>query len=132
VAQVPLSSASSDLSSVTANDEHSDLAAVRNNLFHSEAIDRVYRGRGSGIQLLALTGQRIMMVERTTWAGRLALTSVPYGRVSAVSLLAEDDQPIDMATTIGIRVTSLAFELNCGNAPQAQQAHDLITWSILH
>jgi hypothetical protein len=108
------------------------LAAVRDNLFHSEAIDRVYRGRGSGIQLLALTGQRIMMVERTTWSGRLALTSIPYGRVSAVSLLAEDDQPIDRASTIGIRVTSMAFELNCANAAQARQAHDLITWSILH
>ena len=41
-------------------------------------------------------------------------------------------QPIDLATTIGIRVTSLAFELNCADAAQARQAHDLISWSILH
>jgi hypothetical protein len=132
MAQVPLSSASLDTYAVSAHDERADLSAVRSNLFDGEAIDRVYRGHGSGVQLLALTSQRIMMVERTTWDGRLALTSIPYGRVTAVSFLAEDNQPIDIATTIGIRVTSLAFELNCADAEQARQAHDLISWTLLH
>lgn len=132
MAQVPLSSASLDTSAVTAHDGRADLSAVRNNLFDGEAIDRVYRGHGSGVQLLALTSQRIMMVERTTWQGRLALTSIPYGRVTAVSYLAEDNQPIDVATTIGIRVASLSFKLKCVDVDQAQQAHDLISWTLLH
>jgi len=132
MAQVPLSSASLDTSAVTAHDGRADLSAVRNNLFDGEAIDRVYRGHGSGVQLLALTSQRIMMVERTLWEGRLALTSIPYGRVTAVSYLAEDNQSIDIATTVGIRVASLAFELNCADAEQARQAHDLISWTLLH
>ncbi|MDX6585123.1 MAG: hypothetical protein QOI10_4307 [Solirubrobacterales bacterium] len=132
MAQVPLSSASLDTLAASAHDERADLSAVRNNLFDGEAIDRIYRGRGSDVQLLALTSQRIMMIERTAWGGQLALTSIPYGRVTAVSYLAEDNQPIDVATTIGIRVASLSFKLKCVDVDQAQQAHDLISWTLLH
>jgi hypothetical protein len=106
---------SANISSIATHAAPADLAAIRNNIFDGEPIDRLYRGHGDGdgdgdgIQLLALTGRRIMMVERTAWAGRLALTSVPYGRVTAVSFLADDDHPIDATTTtIGIRVTSLS------------------------
>jgi len=123
---------SANISSITTHDDPADLAAVRNNIFDGESIDRLYRGHGEGIQLLALTGRRIMMVERTAWAGRLALTSIPYGRVTAVSFLADDDHPIDAATTIGIRVTSLSFEMHCADATQASQAHDLISWTMLY
>jgi hypothetical protein len=132
MAQVPLSSASLDTLAASAHDERADLSAVRNNLFDGEAIDRIYRGRGSDVQLLALTSQRIMMIERTAWEGQLALTSIPYGRVTAVSYLAEDNQPIDVATSIGIRVASLSFKLKCVDVDQAQQAHDLISWTLLH
>jgi hypothetical protein len=132
MAQVPLISASLDTLAASAHDERADLSAVRNNLFDGEAIDRIYRGRGSDVQLLALTSQRIMMIERTAWEGQLALTSIPYGRVTAVSYLAEDNQPIDVATTIGIRVASLSFKLKCVDVDQAQQAHDLISWTLLH
>jgi hypothetical protein len=132
IALVPLSSASLDISSIATNEDRADYAAVRNNVFDGESIDRVYRGHGDGVQLLALTGRRIMMVERTAWAGRLALTSIPYGRITAVSFLADDDHPIDAATTIGIRVTSLSFEMHCADATQASQAHDLISWTMLY
>jgi hypothetical protein len=122
-----------DISSIATGDDHAaDYTAVRNNVFDGESIDRVYRGHGDGVQLLALTGRRIMMVERTAWGGRLALTSIPYGRITAVSFLADDDHPIDAATTIGIRVTSLSFEMHCADATQAGQAHDLISWTMLH
>ena len=123
---------SANISSIATHADPADLAAVRNNIFDGESIDRLYRGYGDGIQLLALTGRRIMMVERTAWAGRLALTSIPYGRVTAVSFLADDDHPIDAATTIGIRVASLSFEMHCADAAQASQAHDLISWTMLY
>jgi hypothetical protein len=136
MAQVPMSSTSMDAYPISevagAPDQRADLAAVRNNLFDGEAVDRVYRGHGPGVQLLAVTSQRIMMVERTAWDGRLALTSIPFGRLTAVSFLADENHPIDHATTIGIRVTSLAFELKCSDAEQAREAHDLISWTLIH
>jgi hypothetical protein len=136
MAQVPMSSTKLDTYPVSAvagaRDQRADLAAVRGNLFDGEAVDRVYRGHGPGVQLLAVTSQRIMMVETSAWGGRLALTSVPFGRLTAVSFLADENHPIDRATTIGIRVTSLAFELVCADAEQAREAHDLISWTLIH
>jgi hypothetical protein len=52
--------------------------------------------------------------------------------VTALSFLADDEHPIDQAVTVGIRVQSLAFEVEFGDADQAREAHDLITWSVLH
>jgi hypothetical protein len=113
-------------------DEQAELVAVRDNLFDNETVDKVFQGRPPGVQLLAVTNQRIMMVERTTWDGRCALTSVPFGRVSAVSLLSDDEHPIDEPVALGIRVQSLGFVMELGDAEQTREAHDLITWALLH
>jgi len=136
MAHVPMSQTNLDaypnsgLSSV--HDERVDLLAVRKNLFDGEAVDRVFRARGSTVELLAVTTQRIIMVERVAWDGRIALTSVPFGRVSAVSLMADDQHSIDEAVVLGFRVQSLAFELNLGDPVRAREAHDLLMWALLH
>lgn len=115
-----------------AHDDRADMAAVWDNLFDGEAVDRVFRGRAPGIELLAVTNKRLMLVESTSYQGRIALTSVPFARVTWVSFLAPLDQPLDRARTIGIRVISAMFELHCANASQAREAHDLISWNLTH
>jgi hypothetical protein len=140
MAQMPTNSNSIDTHpapNVTGNvtathDERANLAAVHSNLYEGEAVHRIYRGHGSSVELLAVTSLRIMLIERTAWGDRLALTSVPFSRITAVSLLAEDNRPIDGATTVGIRVASLTFTLTCADAAQAQEAHDLINWPLYH
>jgi hypothetical protein len=115
-----------------AHDERANLAAIHSNLYDGEAVHRIYRGHGSGAELLAVTSLRIMLIERTAWGDRLALTSVPFSRITAVSLLAGNNQPIDSTTTVGIRVASLTFTLSCADAGQAREAHDLINWPLYH
>jgi len=73
-----------------------------------------------------------MMVESQSPRGRLALTSIPFVRVTSVSFLAEQGEPLDLATTIGIRVLATTFELRCLNADEARGAHDLISWNLTH
>ena len=114
------------------HDEHVHLAAIRATLYDGEAIHRIYRGHGSGVDLLAVTSQRLIMIERTVWDGQLALTSVPFSRVTAVSLVTQGDQEIDRASTVGFRVTSISFVLHCADAEQAREAHDLINWPLFH
>jgi hypothetical protein len=113
-------------------DERADIAAVLDNLFDGEAVDRVYRGLAPGIQLLAVTNRRLMMVESQSVEGRLALTSVPFARVTSVSFLAERGEPLDFASTIGIRVLATVFELHCVGPDEAREAHDLISWNLTH
>jgi hypothetical protein len=73
-----------------------------------------------------------MMVESQSVEGRLALTSVPFARVTSVSFLAERGEPLDFASTIGIRVLATVFELHCVGPDEAREAHDLISWNLTH
>jgi hypothetical protein len=114
------------------HDERVHLAAIHDTLYDGEMVHRLYRGHRGGIDLLAVTSQRIIMMERTAWDGHLALTSVPFSRVTAVSLLAQGDLDIDQATTVGLRVTSLSFLLHCADADEAREAYDLINWPLYH
>jgi len=113
-----------------AYDDRADIAAVYDNLFDNEAVDRIFRGRAPGIELLAVTNKRLMFVESSVYEGRIALTSVPFSRVAWVSFLAALDQPLDRAQAVGIRVHTVTFELHCANANQAREAHDLISWNL--
>jgi hypothetical protein len=48
-------------------------------------VDRIFRGRPPGIELLAVTNKRLMFLDCTSYEGRVALTSAPFGRVTSVS-----------------------------------------------
>ena len=115
-----------------AHDDRPEIAAVYDNLFDGETVDRIFRGGPAGIELLAVTNKRLMSVDPFSYEGRVALTSTPLARVTWVSFLAPLDQPLDRAQTVGIRVISVMFELHCANATQAREAHDLISWNLTH
>jgi hypothetical protein len=66
-------------------DQANDIAAMYDNLFDDEAVDRIFRGRPPGIELLAVTNKRLMFLDCTSYEGRVALTSAPFGRVTSVS-----------------------------------------------
>jgi hypothetical protein len=115
-----------------AYDDRADMAAVWDNLFDGEAVDRIFRGKPPGIELLAVTNKRLMFVDSSSYEGRVALTSAPFSRVTSVSFLAPLDQPLDRAQTVGIRLHTATLELHCENARQAREAHDLISWNLTH
>jgi hypothetical protein len=116
VAQVPMSPLILDSCPApewTPEDDRADIAAIRNNVFDGERIDGVYRDCESGVRVLAVTNRRLMMVETTSWRDRVALTSVPFGRITSVGFLASPDSSVASSTTVGIRVLAMLYELGC-------------------
>lgn len=121
----------------TSGSDRTDLSvyfsAIKDNAFDGERIDGMYRGGESGVQVLAITSRRLMMVvESALWKERLALISVPYGRVTAVGILANAKGNIASSTTIGIQVSTSYYEMVCESAGIAREAHDLITWTLVN
>ncbi len=111
-------------------DVATDLEAIHGNLFDGEAIDATFRGEEPGMQLLAITSRRLMMVESTTHDGYRALTSVPFGRVMTVSFLASGASPLGASHTVGFSVMQGKYRIVCRNTEEARQAHDLLIWTI--
>jgi hypothetical protein len=112
-------------------DARSDLGAIYDNLFSGEQIDGVFRGCEAGVRLVALTNRRLMMVESTSCENRLALTSVPFARVTSVCFLAPIDGSVARSTAVGIKVLHTLYELGCQDVEQAQELHNLIIWHLI-
>jgi hypothetical protein len=112
-------------------DYHTDFAAIKDSTFDGERIDGIYRGGGTGVRVLAVTSRRLMMVESTSWAGRMSVTSVPFSRVTSVGLLAPNDGALATSTVVGIRIQNSVYELSCDSEDLAREVHDLIVWTLV-
>jgi hypothetical protein len=135
VARVPITPATADLACAVslepASDTRTDLGVVHDSLFDGEQMLGVYRGCEEGVRLLAVTNRRVMMVETTSCAGRRALTSVPFPRITSVSYLASPDEPVAESTTVAVRVVSTWYQLGCATEVEARELHDLIAWHLV-
>jgi hypothetical protein len=112
-------------------DGRTDFQAVHDNLFDGERIDGVYRGGPGGVELLAVTNRRLMIVESKAWKGRTALTSMSFSQVASVSYLVSANTSISSPTAVGIQTRSGSYELGCQSEEQAREVHDLITWNLI-
>lgn len=112
-------------------DGRTDFMAIHDNLFDGERIDGVYRGCDDGVELVAVTNRRLMIVESKIWKGRTALTSMSFNQVASVSYLSSTNTSIINPTTVALQTRAGAFELNCQTEQQAREVHDLITWNLI-
>lgn len=133
MARVPLRPAGADLplTVATSTDGPTELGLLHDSLFDGERLLGLYRGYEPGVAVLAVTNRRLMMVETTSQAEYRALTSVPFGRVSSVSYLADRDESVAAATTVAVRVHTTFYHLDCATEEEAHEAHDLIAWHLV-
>jgi hypothetical protein len=61
----------------------------------------------------------------------VALTSVPFARVTSVCFLAAENESVYTSTVVGIKVLHTVYELGCQGQEQARAVHDLLVWNII-
>lgn len=109
------------------------LTAAYGALFEGEQVDGVYRGAGQGFEVVVVTNRRVLIIGAVSEGDeeRTSLTSVPFGRVTSVGLLSPPGEAVAAATTVQLKVVSVAYELNCRSEDEAHEMHDLITWHLI-
>lgn len=115
-------------------DNRPALELIRNSIFDGEVLGGVVEGRPPGIQLLAMTNRRIILLESSTVEGRLGLTSIPLARLTSVGyLLGKDERDLgmDRASTVAIKVLYLVYELHCADHTSAREVHDELAWGLI-
>jgi hypothetical protein len=113
-------------------DNRPALELIRESIFDGEVLGGVVEGRPPGVQLLAMTNRRLILLESATVEGRLSLTSVPAARITSVGLLADrDDLGIGRASTVAIKVLYLVYELHCRDHISAREVHDELAWNLI-
>jgi hypothetical protein len=68
-------------------DKQDQFEKIVSGLLDGETIIAVYDAIGAGTGFMAITSRRIVLQDNSFVGKKIALTSVPYGRVTAVSFV---------------------------------------------
>lgn len=114
-------------------DKADQLARIQAGLMADESVIAVYDGKGVGTGFLGITDRRLIIQDNSFVGGKVALTSIPYARISAVSFVSDKSMfgKIASSSTISVQVGSKQYEVEFRGEDKAKHAHDVILWGML-
>ena len=114
-------------------DRREQFEQVRSGLLEGETIHAVYDAVGAGTGFLGITDRRLILQDRSFAGKKVALTSVPYGRITSVSVLSDKSWTGAFFSTSSIAVATAhaVYQVEFRGADKAHHAHNLILWYVL-
>ena len=100
-------------------------------LIGGERLHAVFDLKGSGTGFVAITDKRLMFYDKAFLGKRKALTSVPFGQVSAISCIDEGRGLFGTTSNLVLKTGSEVFEFEFRGGEKAQKAYALIMTEIL-
>jgi hypothetical protein len=106
-------------------DQHDQVAS---GLLEGESIIAVYDAVGVGTGFIGLTDRRVILQDKSFAGKRVAITSIPYARVSAVSVVSNKSWAGNFFSsgTIAIHVGTHVHEVELRGADKTQHVHNVI------
>jgi hypothetical protein len=113
-------------------DKQDQLDKIEAGLLQGEQIIAVYDGIGVGTGFIGLTNRRVVLQDNSFVGKKVALTSIPYSRVNAVSFVSDKSMFGKFASTssVAISVGARDYEIQFRGEEKAKHAHDVILWNI--
>jgi hypothetical protein len=114
-------------------DKQEQFDKIQSGLLQGERIIAVYDAKGSGTGFLAVTDKRVILQDNSFVGKKIALTSIPYGRVTAVSFVSNKSMLGKFSSTsdIAIALSGRTYEVEFRGDDKAKQIHDIILWHML-
>ncbi|MDQ1292637.1 MAG: hypothetical protein QG608_517 [Actinomycetota bacterium] len=114
-------------------DKRDQLEKVESVLLPGETVHAVYDAVGAGTGFLGLTDLRILFQDNSFVGRRIALTSVPYGRINSVSFVSDKSIFGKLVATsiISVAVGGENHEVEFRGHEKARHAHDIILGRIV-
>ena len=114
-------------------DKQEQYERVRDGLLPGESVVAVYDCIGAGTGFVGLTDQRVILQDNSFVGKKVALTSVPYSRVHAVSFVANKSLLGKFASTseVSILVSGEQHECEFRGHDKARLVHDTILARML-
>lgn len=102
-------------------------------LLQGEHIIAVYDAKGAGTGFIGVTNMRVVLQDNSFVGKKVALTSLPYGRISSVSFVSDKSMLGKFASSSSIAVTvgAHSHEVEFRGEDKAKHCHDAILWHML-
>jgi hypothetical protein len=109
-------------------DRKEQLEQVRSGLLQGETLLAVYDAIGTGTGFLGLTDQRVIVQDKSFGGRRVALTSIPYSKITSVSVVSNKSWAGSFFSSgsIAINVGTHSYEVEFRGHEKSHHAHNVI------
>jgi hypothetical protein len=111
-------------------DRPEQLEHVRRGLMPAETIIAVYDAVGAGTGFLGLTDQRVVLQDNSFVGKRVAITSIPYSRITSVSVVSNKSimGSFFSAGSIALNVGTHTYEVSFRGEQKAHHVHSVLLY----
>jgi hypothetical protein len=101
---------------------------IASGLLNGETIIAVYDAKGVGTGFVGLTDRRVILQDKSFVGGKIALTSIPYAKITAVSVVSNKSWAgrFFEASTIAIHVGAHTYTVELRGTDRSRTVHDVI------
>ena len=114
-------------------DRKEQLAQIQSGLLEGEQVIAVYDAIGVGTGFLGLTDRRVIFQDKSFVGKKVALTSVPYSRITSVSVVSNKSWAGQFFSsgTLAISVGHQVHEIEFRGDEKTRHAHNLILHYVM-
>ena len=115
-------------------DKQDQLDKIQAGLLHGETIICVYDAKGGGTGFIGVTNRRVILQDNSFVGKKVALTSLPYSRISSVSFVSDKSMlgKFVSSSAIAVTVGAHSHEVEFRGEEKAKHCHDAILWHMLN
>jgi hypothetical protein len=109
-------------------DRKEQLEQVRSGLLEGERLLAVYDAIGAGTGFLGLTDRRVIVQDKSFVGRRVALTSIPYSKITSVSVVSNKSWAGSFFSSgsIAINVGTHSYEVEFRGHEKSHHVHNVI------
>lgn len=110
------------------HDRPDQLQQIQTGLLDSEQIIAVYDAIGTGTGFLGLTNRRVIIQDKSFVGKKVAITSIPYSRITSVSVVSNKSWAGSFFSTgaIAINVGTHTYQVQFRGEQKSHHVHNVI------
>jgi Bacterial PH domain len=114
------------------HDRADQLTQVQSGLMTGEQLLAVYDAIGAGTGFLALTNHRVILQDKSFVGKKVAITSIPYSRITSVSVVSNKSWAGSFFSSGGIAISvgTQMYEVEFRGNEKSHHVHSLILWHL--
>lgn len=113
-------------------DKQEQLQQIQSGLMEGESIIAVYDAIGTGTGFIGLTSHRVIIQDKSFVGKRVAITSIPYSKITSVSVVSNKSWAGNFFSTgsIAIHVGTQTYEVDFRGGHKSHHVHTVLLWHM--
>lgn len=109
-------------------DKQEQLEQIQSGLLQGEQIIAVYDAVGAGTGFVGLTDRRVVIQDKSFVGKKLAITSIPYSKITAVSTVSNKSFAGTFFSSgeVAVHVGARTYEIEVRGTEKSQHIHNVI------